>query len=418
MDSNRILTTQYPRHGRTRRQLLRDGLFGFGFLASGSMLPGCSSSGSGDGSEAGGGGVVGVSNIANVGPLQAADPNGLRLPSGFSSRIVAQSSQRAVAASSYEWHPAPDGGATFETSDGGWIYVSNSEIGGGNGGVGALRFAPDGSLIDSYAILENTSRNCAGGPTPWATWLSCEEISRGQVYECDPFGHDAAVVRPALGTFNHEAAAVDPVTNSIYLTEDESDGRLYRFVPAGILGNGRPDLSAGTLEVAEVLGPLTGRVRWHTVPDPLANGESTRKQVAASTRFRGGEGICYFDDAMYFTTKGTNRVWVYRLRSETIEILYDEDDFASPQLRGVDNVTVSPGGDVLVAEDGDNLEIVALTPAGGILPLLRIEGHDQSEVTGLAFDPTGTRLYFSSQDGPSGDPADGVTFEVTGPFFL
>jgi len=360
-------------------------------------------------------GNVAASNLEQIGPLASADANGLRLADGFSSRIVARSSQQPVNASGYQWHAAPDGGATYPDSGGGWIYVSNSERSVG-GGVGALRFAPDGTLVDAYPILENTRRNCAGGATPWGTWLSCEEVARGQVFECDPFGRDPATHRPALGAFKHEAAAVDPATHVVYLTEDETDGRLYRYIPDSILGNGRPDLDNGVLEVAEAVGGQTGAVVWHRVPDPTAAAQLTRHQVPASTPFRGGEGIDHFDGVIYFATKGDDRVWAYDLTLGELDLIYDRSGFASPQLTGVDNVVVSPAGDVLVAEDGGNLEIVALTPSGAIVPVVKIVGHDRSEVTGPAFDPSGTRLYFSSQRGATGSSADGVTFEVSGPF--
>jgi secreted PhoX family phosphatase len=85
-------------------------------------------------------------------------------------------------------------------------------------------------------------------------------------------------------------------------------------------------------------------------------------------------------------------------------------------LTGVDNVVVSPWGDVLVAEDGGNQEIVAITPTGDVVPVVRIATHPQSEVTGPDFDPSGARLYFSSQRGATGRSADGITYEVTGPF--
>ncbi|HJL19234.1 MAG TPA: DUF839 domain-containing protein [Sandaracinaceae bacterium LLY-WYZ-13_1] len=229
--------------------------------------------------------------------------------------------------------------------------MSNSEVP-LIGGVGAVRFDASGAIVDAYPILSETQINCAGGPTPWHTWLSCEEHASNLVHETDPWGEVGAVTRPALGVFKHEAVAVDFDRWHLYLSEDESDGAFYRFRPAAMNEAGFPDLTAGTLEVA-----ADGAVTWHPVPDPTDEaGTSTRHQVGASTRFDGGEGIRYHDARVYLSTKGDTRVW------------------ASKRL-------------------------------------LQVTGHDRSE--GPAFDPSGTRLYFSSQRGSEGR---GVTFEVTGPF--
>jgi len=308
------------------------------------------------------------------------DANGLILPEGFTSRVVAAAGQPA-AGGDFVWHIFPDGGATFEV-DGGYVYVSNSEVPAEGGGVGAVRFDDDGTIVDSYRILTGTSGNCAGGATPWGTWLSCEEQE--------------------LGAFVHEAVAVDADGERLYLTEDRPDGRFYRFTPAAY-----PDLAEGTLEVAAV---ADGAVTWLAVPDPLATSAATRTQVPESTAFDGGEGIVVHDGSVFFTTKGDDHVWRYDPEADTVEVVYD----GSSTLRGVDNITATPDGDLLVAEDGDDIELVLVDSSGRIQPILRCTDNPASELTGPAFDPSGTRLYFSSQRG--GPDGLGRTYEVTGPF--
>ena len=379
-----------------------------GVLATGSMLSRCRESNPVGATQKPPSRTLG-DRLGKLGPLQPPDENGVRLPEGFSSRVVAQSSQEPVPGCGYRWHPAPDGAAVFTTDDG-WVYVSNSEVGGNQGGVGALRFDLQGRVIDSYSILDGTSTNCAGGPTPWGTWLSCEEFDQGRVWECDPLGKKQAIVRPALGVFKHEAAAVDPVQNDIYLTEDTGDGLFYRFRP----GSREPDLSAGRLEAAEVMEG--GKVVWHRVKDPSGVVQPTRMQVPQATLFKGGEGAWHHDQVIYFTTTQDGRVWAYDISASTITVIYDDDDHAEPELTGVDNITVSAGGDVIVAEDGGDNQIIAVLPDRKTAPLLRVVGHDKSEITGPVFDPSGTRLYFSSQRGATGESEDGMTFEVTGPF--
>jgi secreted PhoX family phosphatase len=392
----------------TRRDFLRKSFAGMGWVMTGTTLSRCATEGDGS---------VTMSNLANLGPLQDPDENGLRLPVGFTSRVIARSGQ-AVGNTDYVWHNAPDGGAVFTTDDGGWIYVSNSEtfpqLG---GGAGALRFSAAGEIVDAYRILADTTLNCAGGSTPWGTWLSCEENPVGQVWECDPLGVRDGVARPAMGLFQHEAAAIDDANQHAYLTEDVGDGRFYRFVY-----DAPGDLSAGELQVAQVLGDgPEGMIEWHALPDPSAASEETRYQVANSTPFDGGEGIWNHEGVIYFATKGDNRIWSYDTATSMLTILYDAATSSNPILKGVDNLTVTPAGDVVVGEDGDDMQVVAVTANGSVVPLVQVTAQDGSEITGPAFGPSLQRLYFSSQRGADGADLlgrSGITYEVSGPFFI
>ena len=347
-----------------------------------------------------------VTGVGPYGPLSAtADANGFFLPNGFTSRLLATSGTK-VAGTNFTWPYAPDGGACFPVPSGGWVYVVNSEVSSGGGGASSLRFDASGQIVDAYSILTGTSRNCAGGKTVAGKWFSCEEDgSAGKVYECDPLTAGQGVMRPALGSFNHEAAVEDPATGYVYLTEDSTSGRLYRFVPTT-----RGDFSAGQLFAA---ARSNGVLSWIPTSASVPDRQST------TSIFNGGEGLWIENRTMYVTTKGDKRVWEVNLDTQAISVLYDGVAMSTAALNAVDNCTVhSPSGDVYVCEDGGNMEVCVIAANGAgdreVAAFLRITGHSSSEWCGVAFSPDHTRMYVSSQRGIDG--ATGRTYEITGPF--
>ena len=350
---------------------------------------------------------------AGYGPRRPPDANGVRLPEGFESRVIARGDQ-VVPGTGYRWHLASDGMATFPNRGGGFVLVSNSET--LSGGASALRIGADGEVQDAYRILSDTTQNCSGGGTPWGTWLSCEEIEDGKVWECDPSGRKRAVAHPSMGIFKHEAAAVDPRGRCVYLTEDLIDGGLYRFTPTRW-----PDLSAGLLEIARVGGG--GAVEWVEVPDPAAARERTRRQVPGSTRFKRGEGIWLDGNTLYVSTTTDDRVHAYDTRSGRIRVAYDGLASASAPLLRVDQLTGSRAGEVFVCEDiaTEEIDIGVIERDGSVSRFMSVTGpqHRGSELTGVTFDPTGRRMYFSSQRAfPKSDtlPGPGAIYEIKGPF--
>lgn len=385
--------------------------------------------------------------VLTVPPLATTpDANNLLIPQGFESRVIARANQR-VGNTTFLWHSDPDAGATFAAPDGGWVYVSNREF--LPGGVDAIRFDKDGNIVNAYNVLPGalTRINCGGGVTPWKTWLSGEETDIGYIWECDPFDTTGMNTTrwDGCGTFAHEAATVDPTSNIFYLTEDQPDSAFYRFIPATPNLGGVPS-TTGKLQAIKLAGVTQAEldaggkngpwsVSWVDIanPNPVQIPEApAAQQPQTPTRiqalnggaalFDGGEGIWYQNGIVYFTTKGDRRVWAHDVKAATLEILYDDFGVTNPIIDSVDNIVMTPGGDIVIVEDKEeaNQQATAIQPDGKIAVLVQLVGQDGSEVTGPAFSPDGQWFYFSSQRGPGAGGQTGtagITYAIKGRWF-
>jgi secreted PhoX family phosphatase len=407
------------------------------------------------------------------GPL-VPDPKGLlSLPEGFTYTIVAESGVTKLETG--EPTPSdPDGTAAFVRKGGnGSVLINNHENSGGEdypvphiagfvydssatGGTTNIEVDKDGNRVREYVSLAGTHNNCAGGRTPWETWLTCEETEarlakpHGYVFEVDPYdqrlNRDPKPIK-ALGRFAHESVAVDPHTGVIYQTEDAGNpnGLLYRWTPpdsAQPLGKGSlrrladdageldalkaytkggafvPDLSVATQP------GTTYRTEWVAVPDRDATTTSTRKQLAEITRSRKLEGMWWGDGGAYFvasfarTSDGSakqhdGQVWFIDPRAQTIELkLHFEytpgDQDGDPD--GPDNITVSPYGGVLIAEDGEGKQhLVGSTDSGEVFFFARNDHPDNSEFAGPTWSQN-KKILFANIQSP------GYVFAIQGPF--
>ena len=316
-------------------------------------------------------------------------------------------------------------------------------------------------LVDEFVSLAGTTVNCAGGPTPWGSWLSCEEITWGPEagYE-KPHGYvfevPASATGPvdpvplrAMGRFIHEAVAIDPATGIVYETEDTwyTPGRLpgagfYRFLPD------RPgELSAGgRLQMMAVTGRpgyLTARrqtpgtalpVHWVDIDDPdPAEAEEDWLAVffqgvsQGGARFARLEGAFHGDGGIYVvSTNGgdaeAGQVFHYRPGSDdTGELTLVFESPSHDVLDSPDNIVLSPRGGLVMCEDGtDDQYIRGLDREGSIVNLVRAPrvGEDQpGEFAGSCFSPDGRVLFFNVQGGrEAGSTVASATYAMWGPW--
>ncbi|MDJ0975280.1 MAG: DUF839 domain-containing protein [Planctomycetota bacterium] len=327
------------------------------------------------------------------------------------------------------------------------LYTGGLETSPDVGGTTTVVYDPQGrTTVRQFLSLGGTRRNCSGGPTPWGTWLSCEETAEaghGFVFEVRPTVHpELQPARPlkAMGRFEHEAAAVDPVSGVIYMTEDLGDGLLYRFLPR------RPEQLAagGRLQVLAIRDKPQARTnrgmplrrplatRWIDVDDVESPKNDLRKQgwSKGAARFDRGEGMWTGTDGIYLcaTTGGPAREGqIWRYTPSPVEGHPDEERrpgkltlFLEPNdarvLENADNITVAPWGDLVVCEDNASPRrtaenrLVGVTPEGRVYPIARNRyGKNPSELAGACFSPDGSTLFVNVQ-------FPGTTFAITGPW--
>jgi len=326
------------------------------------------------------------------------------------------------------------------------------------GGVTRVEFDEDsGTVVREHLALAGTQRNCAGGPTPWGSWISCEEdvTRKGNGYEQDhgwcfevPARMDGGPVRAtalrAMGRFYHEAVAIDPRSGVVYLTEDRDDALIYRFIPnvPGALAEGgrlqamaivgRPSIDTrnwtkaqGGTGVREVNVGTRLHVEWLDIDEVDTPDDSLRSRMfkAGAARFARGEGAWFGNDAVYIacTSGGMHQlgqVWRYVPSSAeatvdearnrgSIELWVESEDGSI--LKNCDNLTVAPWGDVVVCEDGEGGDrVMGITPSGEVYPIASNVGSD-SEVAGVCFSPSGRTLFFNLQN-------QAISIAVQGPW--
>lgn len=439
-------------------------------------------------------GVVAVGNVSvlfsaspatageRLGPL-VPDPQGLLdLPEGFRYTILSREGDPLRSGGGFV--PSRfDGGAAFRGRGRLSYYVRNHELSasadypvraadaltydpGAVGGTTTLVLEDDEHVVDEYVSLAGTVKNCAGGVTPWNTWLTCEETEdiagdssyqrdHGYVFEVDPAAPrrnlNPTPIR-AMGRFQHEAVAIDPRTGEVFMTEDDSGplGLFYRFVP-----NARPrgfgDYQRGGElfamrcrhrgRLVSDLSPFqeigsTLQVEWVRVPDPdgrdlgsvrtqfdspgsgrTVGGPITRARKLEGMWWSQAEQLVYFVSSYARLSDGSaaehdGQVWSYSAKRQQIrlEVCFNfNPNPLNEKPNGPDNITVTPWGGLLLAEDHDGgKHLYVADKHGHVVPFAR-NAISNNEMAGVCFSPDGRTLYTSIY-------TPGITFAITGPF--
>jgi uncharacterized protein len=411
------------------------------------------------------------------GPISM-DPGGLPflIPAGFSLRQISVAGDAMKRAGAGAVPNALDGMAAFPMSNGNVRLIRNHEMrdsaansipigtnpwdAKAGGGCTSLEVAFDATtreptVVDEFTSISGTQVNCAGGPTPWGSWLTCEETTEGisggrlknhgYVFEIPAAAMSEVepIALTAMGRFSHEAIAVDTNLGHVYQTEDAgSNSGFYRFIP-NVLGDlrqggrlqmlaleGRPQYNStgGSTPVGVPLPAV-----WVDVSDPdpavLTSSNTCFQQGLnnGGTRFARLEG-CWWsaqDNCTYFNATsggaaGCGQVWQYRaLDTNAGELTLIFESPSRSVLDAPDNICVSPRGGLVICEDGDAGQFIrGLTRTGQIFDVVRSESEsDATEFAGSCFSPDGRVLFFNTQGSTSRLGTErGGTFAMWGPW--
>ena len=416
----------------------------------------------------------GIKKLSNILPIEN-DPKGiLRLMKGFKYNIISEKGQLMSDGLTVPDHA--DGMASFKGKNDTIILIRNHEIGhfktieklldknpmqknktyikkhadliydnGTNnipcgGGTTTIIYNPKINKIEKeYLSLAGTLVNCAGGKTPWNTWISCEETmdkqgkglekNHGYNFEVIPMNQvqlNKANPLKDMGRFRHEAVAIDPNTSIAYQTEDRDDGLIYRFIP----NSKNKYLKGGKLQALKIKDAYKADTRNWNQKKFIANKKYPLEWLPLEDiqnpkddlRYRGAdkgaaffarpEGMWYDDGIVYFTCtsggyKKLGQIWKLDTTNQTLELMFESNN--SDVMKACDNLTIAPWGDVIICEDGKGRDRLLGIKPNGTTYVIAENYLNKSEFAGANFSPDGNILFVNIYS-PT------MTIAITGPW--